>query len=167
MKYAIFRHKLVYKSNSRLKISPEWLDIYIDTSKESVTYVEVNVETKDQFLHANPKSTDIFPFFLVIPPTLSQLDNSTTQISYLFGLNANQQDPLIGTLKYPNPQEPIFSMPYRVEWTDQIPETLLLLTVMTNSIKQGEIVEITILSETKSKVFTKMVAINCEFKAFS
>jgi hypothetical protein len=104
----MFRHTLAYKAQSKLKIQPERLEISIDPTKETTAYAEVSVETSGQSLHVDSKSSDLSPFFLLSQPSLTQISNLTTRVTYLFGVHSQPgSDSLEGTLKYPTAENVI------------------------------------------------------------
>jgi hypothetical protein len=58
-------------------------------------------------------------------------------------------------------------IPYKIEWTEQIPDYWLFLTAKcSNVITQGNYVEVKITSDSKAVILTRPVALNCKLIRF-
>lgn len=73
----------------------------MDPTKGTSIFTEINIEVNGQSLHSNMRTSDLSPFFLVTSPTLTQISNLTTKITYLFGVNVQKYQSIEGVLKYP------------------------------------------------------------------
>lgn len=105
---------MIYKTQNQIKVYPEKIEIYADPLKETSVFAKVSVETSGQSLHVDTHTSGLSPFFLVMPPTLHQVSNDTTRITYLFGVNKLQADRMEGILKYPTAQNVILQIKKRM-----------------------------------------------------